>query len=126
VRKQLAPELEAARVGGNPGDGPLGAFEVVHPDSGRTLRLIASDDREWAEAFPDHPTPWEHVSVSTRAGVVPPWDVMCWVKDQFWEDTEWVIQFHPAAADYVNVHPGVLHLWRPVGVELPKPPRAAV
>lgn len=48
------------------------------------------------------------------------------MKDVFWNPDEWVIQFHPSEAEYVNVHERVLHLWKPVGVELPKPPRAAV
>lgn len=35
---------------------------------------------------------------------------------------ECVVQFHPAKADYVNYHPATLHLWKPVGVPIPKPP----
>jgi hypothetical protein len=34
------------------------------------------------------------------------------VKDMFWESNETVIQYHPAASEYVNTHPYCLHLWR--------------
>lgn len=68
---------------------------------------------------------WEHVSVSCKYGV-PTWVEMCWVKDQFWNDDEWVIQFHPAHNHYVNIHENVLHLWKPIGVEIPYPPRICV
>ena len=76
---------------------------------------------------------WEHVSVSipnanqgpdrTRT---PTWFEMCYVKDLFWDPEDCVIQYHPAASEYVNAHPGVLHLWRPIGVEIPRPPAMLV
>jgi len=51
---------------------------------------------------------------------------MCWVKSLFWGPDEWVVQFHPAEADYVNRHPNCLHLFRPVGVSFPVPPKECV
>lgn len=69
--------------------------------------------------------PWEHVSVSTRIRL-PTWGEMCWVKDQFWDPEEVVIQYHPRRSRYVNHHPYCLHLWRPLFVELPEPPTIAV
>ena len=44
------------------------------------------------------------------------------MKDLFWGDDEWVVEFHPAAKDYVNNHPGCLHLWRPTEAIMPIPP----
>jgi hypothetical protein len=81
------------------------------------LRVIASDGSEW----PFEGIPWEHVSVSlpTRC---PTWDEMCFVKRQFWRDEDCVIQFHPPRSQYVNAHRYCLHLWKPVGIELPLPP----
>lgn len=35
-------------------------------------------------------------------------------------------RYHPAKADYVNLHPLCLHLWRPTGAEMPKPPKIFV
>lgn len=64
---------------------------------------------------------WDHVSVSHR-GRTPTWQEMCFVKDAFFGFDDWVVQYHPAIADYVNCHPYCLHLWRPQNADLPKPP----
>lgn len=64
---------------------------------------------------------WDHVSVSHRARV-PIWEEMCWVKDLFWTPEECVVQYHPPKVDYINCHPNCLHLWKPQGIELPRPP----
>ncbi len=72
--------------------------------------------------------PWEHVSARAfdyKGERVPSWDEMCWLKDQFWDPEECVVQFHPPRSDYVNNHPNVLHLWKPWG-EMPRPPSIAV
>lgn len=74
---------------------------------------------------------WEHVSVHARRLLngkysTPTWDMMCHAKDAFWNENEWVIQYHPAGTAYVNVHPHTLHLWKPVGLEFPKPPKVCV
>lgn len=123
MKPALAPEVEAQRTQGPPGGGCYGAFALTHPDTGRALYVIASDGRDWeAEGLPG--TPWEHVSISARYGC-PTWVEMCWVKGLFWEPGEWVVQFHPAEADYVNKHPNCLHLWAPFE-PFPVPPRACV
>jgi hypothetical protein len=69
---------------------------------------------------------WEHVSVSvgherSDPSRCPTWEEMCWIKDLFWDKSDTVIQYHPAEENYVNMHPYVLHLWRPVNNELPLP-----
>ena len=69
---------------------------------------------------------WEHVSVtiakcgqnSTRC---PTWDEMCWVKDQFWDKQDCVIQYHPPESEYVSNHHFCLHLWRPYEKDIPMP-----
>ena len=70
--------------------------------NGLHIRVLASSD-----------IGWEHVSVSLNRERCPTWDEMCKVKDLFWSDEATVIQYHPAAKDYVNHHPYCLHLWRP-------------
>ena len=73
--------------------------------------------------------PWEHVSVQAKDYVgerIPTWDEMCFTKELFWSDTETVMQLHPPKADYVNIHPHVLHLWRPTSCTIPTPPKIAV
>lgn len=77
--------------------------------------------------------PWEHVSI--RMGErrkkklrdrIPTWEEMCKVKDIFWDKDECVMQLHPPQEDYVNIHPCVLHLWKPHDNSIPRPPKVAV
>jgi hypothetical protein len=69
---------------------------------------------------------WEHVSVSLmhHSQFTPSWEIMCKVKDLFWDPDVAVMQLHPPQSTYVNNHPGCLHLWRPTapGVTIPLPP----
>ena len=39
-------------------------------------------------------------------------EVMCEVKDIFWDDEEEVVQIHPRKSQYVNITEA-FHLWRP-------------
>lgn len=98
--KQSNPEIEKYRVR----TGRL-ASDTSQGNNGafvvtgprRKLLVIVSDEGGW-----------EYVSVSVKG------------------KTECVIQYHPPLVDYINYHPGVLHLWRPVGGGLPMPPKAFV
>ncbi|PJZ89517.1 DUF7694 domain-containing protein [Leptospira levettii] len=66
---------------------------------------------------------WEHVSVSIIGEKrTPTWEEMCAIKNLFWDEEDAVIQFHPPKSEYVNCHPYVLHLWKPIGMEIPRPP----
>jgi hypothetical protein len=126
------PHLDKYRVQREPYCSPLGAtfgaFEI--PFNGKLLRVIASDGRlDSGGKLPD--TEWEHVSVHAwdaafRKAQTPTWDQMCFVKDLFWSEDELVLQFHPAKSDYINVHPHVLHLWRPKVAVIPMPPKICV
>ena len=70
---------------------------------------------------------WEHVSVSPYVKrIMPDWDVMCQVKDMFWNNDEAVIQIHPPKANYVNNMPNCLHLWRCRYKEMVLPPSCFV
>ena len=69
---------------------------------------------------------WEHVSAHVRWKTTgeertPEWDDMCKIKSLFWNDDECVIQYHPPKSEYVNNHPHVLHLWKPIGQSFPMP-----
>ena len=98
-----------------------GLFIFEHPSiKGVSLFTIASNG-----------SGWEHVSVSLRKGNAtiqrcPTWLDMCFVKSQFWGEEDQVIEYHPKKSEYVNCHPFVLHLWRPIGVEIPSPPSIMV
>lgn len=75
------------------------------------VRCIASDGMGW-----------RHVSVSLIGDKrTPRWETMCVVKDLFWDDEDVVVQFHPKKSEYVNHHPGCLHLWQPTEVAIPTP-----
>lgn len=66
---------------------------------------------------------WEHASVTVfNKKRCPTWEEMCQIKDLFWGKDEVVIQYHPAEKDYISNHEYCLHMWKPVGVELPTPP----
>jgi hypothetical protein len=113
-----------------------GQFASSRPDGNNgqffvPLSLIILADRVWALCMVSDGEGWEHVSVSVyRLGLIgerlplnrcPTWEEMCRVKDLFWESEECVIQFHPRASEYRNLHPYVLHLWRPTDARIPEP-----
>jgi hypothetical protein len=64
---------------------------------------------------------WDHVSVSTESRC-PTWAEMDWVKRLFFEDFEIAFQLHVTPKDHINIHPNVLHIWRPHKQEIPLPP----
>lgn len=97
-----------------------GSKVTMNPDGDSVAWVIASDGQD---------TGWDHVSchLQTPDGKrTPNWEIMCAVKDLFWDETDCVIQFHPPKADYVNKHPNVLHLWRKVGVNWETPPKGLI
>jgi hypothetical protein len=99
----------------------------VSPETGRTLRIIASEGQDWEQAgLPGEP--WDHVSVSLpdQPTKCPAWPEMVYVKNLFWDPEETVIQLHPPQSKYINYLPGCLHLWRPLKTVLPLPPSITV
>lgn len=94
-----------------------GAFTFKLPCDGRTLFVIASDGAGW-----------RHVSVSFGAKDkhVPKWEIMCAVKDLFWDEEATVMQLHPPKSEYVSHHDGCLHLWEPIDQKIPRPPSILV
>jgi hypothetical protein len=74
------------------------------------LRVIAANDGSW-----------DHVSVSTRHRT-PVWAEMEWIKHRFFRSNEVAMQLHVPVKDHINIHPFVLHLWRPHRVDIPLPP----
>ncbi len=106
-------------------DGNNGAFTLPSPEPGWTLQLICSDGTEEPDLLV-----WEHVSVRAyrRMGGkpnymrTPSWKEMAFVKDTCWDGEDVVMQLHPKKSEYVNNHPHVLHLWRPVHEVIPTPP----
>jgi len=97
----------------SPGD-QFGAFLIPGP-CGRDLRVIASCGDE------EHKVYWEHVSVSLQ-NRCPNWQEMSYIKDQFWDAEEVVMQLHPAKSTHISQHDYCLHLWRPLRETIPLPP----
>lgn len=118
------PDPGAAPLATRPGS-LFGAFVVAGP-YGYALVCIADNGALW-RAVGLKGCAWEHVSVRVADGArCPTWDEMCFVKSTFWEPEDCVVQYHPPESDYVDVNKYVLHLWRAVGVELPRPDSRAV
>ena len=129
MRTEYGAEVEKGRVR----DGVFktatgdkhGAFFLRCPTTGERLTLIVADgETTWKRESMDG-EPWDHVSVSCERRC-PTWQEMCWVKEIFFADDELVVQYHPAKSDYVNEHPFVLHLWRPLVSPIPMPPKKCV
>jgi hypothetical protein len=122
---KAAPEqnrITTGKLGSDSSYGNNGVFIFNKLSEGkfREIRCIVSDGAGW-----------EHVSVTVslkngNPNRVPNWEEMCFVKDQFWNKDEAVIQFHPPESDYINNHPFCLHLWKKVDKEFELPPAIMV
>lgn len=119
---KFSSELERWRLRTGPYGSPVGAdfgaFFIPGP-CGRDLKVIASPGDA------DENIPWEHVSVSLQ-NRCPNWPEMDYIKRLFWDDEETVMQLHPPRSTWINNYEYCLHLWRPLGVEIPLPPPIAV
>jgi hypothetical protein len=109
-------DLDRFRVhdGGWSGDGAHGAFVVPFgqpPHPRARLRVIASADPDIG---------WEHVSVSL-AQRVPRYEEMVHIGDLFFLPEETWIQYRVPKRDHINIHPYVLHWWRPLKANIPMP-----
>jgi hypothetical protein len=111
-------ELDAHRMCGEAvreaygwdGDETCGAFTVPSPVDRQPLVIMASSGGGW-----------DHVSVSRR-NRVPNWAEMEHIARLFFRDDETAVQFHVPPSDHINIHPNVLHWWRPLDAPLPRPP----
>ena len=115
ARDRTHPQLATTSADGN-----NGAFHVASPEPGWILALIISDASD-----PTVMEKWEHVSVHACRGRqmrTPTWKEMAFIKDLCWDDEDVVMQLHPRKSEYVNNHPHVLHLWRPLDQTIPTPP----
>ncbi len=106
--------IRGGHMGSTDAIGNNGIFEISLAHSQKFM-TIASDGLGW-----------EHVSISRRDRC-PTWQEMCQIKEMFWDDTDCVVQYHPAESEYVNQHPFCLHLWRQAGLQtMPMPPSILV
>lgn len=112
------PEKNRIAFKGLKHDALNGHFKIFLPKNQGHLFAIASNHAGW-----------EHVSVSKiykGSSALPNWSDMCRIKNLFWDEEDCVVQFHPPKQDYVNICQYALHLWRPIGIEFPRPPKQLV
>jgi hypothetical protein len=100
----------ARRVYGWEGDETCGAFRIQSPVDRAMLVVVASAGEGW-----------DHVSVS-RPNRPPNWAEMSRVYRLFFKDDEEAMELHVPAREHINCHPNTLHLWRPHGARIPRPP----
>lgn len=108
VYRETGPEI--VRLWGFVGDDTCGMFHVPSIIDRAPIRVIASSGEGW-----------DHVSVS-RQNRCPNWPEMEHIKRLFFADDETAMQLHVPPSDHINCHPYCLHLWRPHGVNIPRPP----
>lgn len=99
-----------------------GVFVV--PYMGSKLRVIACSG-EVSEENNGKAYAWDHASVSL-ANRIPNWLEMNYIRHLFWNPEDTVLQFHPPATDYINFHKNTLHLWKPLYLPIPLPPKEMV
>jgi len=95
---------------GSAGDEENGAFEVPSPVTKAPMFIIASSGMGW-----------DHVSVSLQ-NRCPNWPEMEHVKRIFFRDDEVAMQLHVPIEDHISFSETCLHLWRPLDIEIPRPP----
>lgn len=97
--------------------------EIIHQAVGGTISLLNCGGLQ-LKVIATVDDGWEHVSVTVHGRKrCPTWEEMSFIKDFFWHDTEWVMQFHPPQQEKVNDHPYCLHLWRPLDGLMKTPER---
>ena len=70
---------------------------------------------------------FKHLSISNaQRKILPNWTVMRRIKEAFFGDDEWCVQYFPAKEDYINDCEWCLHLWTPLDEPLPKPSIALI
>jgi hypothetical protein len=90
------------------------AFTVRPPNARGLLCCVAS----WGDN-------WDHVSVHVEEiglSRTPTWDEMDFIHSLVARKGETWMQLHVPKSDHVNLHPNVLHLWRPHDQDVPRPP----
>jgi hypothetical protein len=98
-----------------------GKFTSDETDGWNGWFLVPLEGELWTVCISDG-MGWKHLSISNaQKKVLPGWTVMSRIKDLFFADDEWAIQFFPAKEDYINDCEWCLHLWVPLNEPLPKP-----
>lgn len=107
-------------------------FGVFYIPQGIDALIVIFDDGTYGEPINGTYTGsgWEHLSCRVKMGKgqerVPSYSELNWLKQLFWDDEECVMHLYPPKSEHVNNHPFVLHLWRPLHAEIPRPRKELV
>lgn len=107
-------DSELVKYYGGYGGADEGAFRIPSPVDGQAMAVVASTGLGW-----------DHVSVSRR-NRPPNQTELDYVYRLFFRPGEAAMQLFVPTTEHVNNHPNCLHLWRPQGEGIPKPPRIFV
>ncbi len=70
---------------------------------------------------------WDHVSIApVKRTLMPTWNMMCELKEIFFRDDEYAVQYHPPKSKNVSMVNNCLHIWKPTKAELTVPPSIMV
>ena len=65
---------------------------------------------------------FRHLSVTNaQKKILPSWTVLTRLRDAFFDDSSWVVQYLPPKDQYVDDHPFCLHLWESIDEPMPHP-----
>ena len=120
----MKPLSDLDRYRDHRGEARLVAFNrraPIDPERYGVFALVSRTDNAPLKTIASIYFGWDHVSVS-RADRCPDWTEMEQVKRLFFRDDECAMQLHVPPAEHVSLHPNVLHLWRPQGFPIPRPP----
>ena len=98
-----------------------GAFLVPYIGADARKRFIRVIASRGDPADPDELQRWDHLSASL-ADRCPTWEEMEFLKRLFFKPQETAMQLHVPTSAHISNHPYCLHIWRPLDVEIPRPP----
>ncbi len=124
-------------AGDSPAGAPWGMFAIPHCEQWQRVQfdahyIVCAAD---GEDLPDGSggSGWDHISVHVRQTKgkkliqsTPTWDDMEHLRSLFFDDDETVMQLSVPRTDHINVHPHVLHLWKPLHCAIPVPHKILV
>jgi hypothetical protein len=91
--------------------GPGGYYDSDQTAGWNGAFLVPLEGEMWQVIISDGGG-WRHLSATNaQRRQLPSWHIMCRLRDAFFPDDSWVVQFHPPKTAYINDHAYVLHLW---------------
>jgi hypothetical protein len=87
--------------------------------------LVPLDGTFWMVRLNDQ-NGWRHVAITNAQNKrLIPWHISYKIKQLFFSDEAWVVEFHPPPGNYIADR-WAHHLWEPLNETLPVPPVVAL